>query len=152
MVIVSSFSVEADRSLRIGEGVSVAGYDFHLKGLQEVQGPNYRAIEGNVEVRRKGTYIANLRPQKRTYLVQQSPMTEAAIDAGWNRDIFVALGDPLGNEAWSVRLQFKPMIRLIWLGAFVMALGGAVAASDRRYRATPERKIVEEVSTRNEAL
>ena len=152
VVVVSSFSVEADRSLRIGEGVSVAGYDFQLKGLTEVQGPNYRAIEGNVEVRRNGTHVADLRPQKRTYLVQQNPMTEAGIDAGWNRDIFVALGDPLGNEAWSVRLQYKPMIRLIWLGAIVMALGGVVAVSDRRYRATPERKIVEGASTRNKSI
>ena len=67
-------------------------------------------------------------------------MTEAGIDAGWNRDIFVALGDPLGNNAWSVRMQYKPMIRFIWLGAFVMALGGIVAASDRRYRLTAKAK------------
>jgi cytochrome c-type biogenesis protein CcmF len=75
-----------------------------------------------------------LRPQKRTYLVQQNPMTEAGIDTGWNRDLFVALGDPLGNDAWSVRLQYRPLIVFIWLGAFVMAVGGVIAASDRRYR------------------
>ena len=67
-------------------------------------------------------------------------MTEAGIDAGWNRDLFVALGDPLGNNAWSVRIQYKPLIRLIWLGAFIMALGGMVAASDRRYRLTAKAK------------
>jgi cytochrome c-type biogenesis protein CcmF len=132
--IVSSFSVEADRGLRPGEQVNVAGYDFTLRSLQDVQGPNFRALEGEVEVRRNGEFVSELRPQKRTYLVQQSPMTEAGIDAGWNRDLFVALGDPLGADAWSVRLQYKPMIRFIWLGAFVMALGGIVAASDRRYR------------------
>ena len=132
--IVSSFSVEADRSLRPGESLSVAGYDFELRSLENVQGPNFQAIEAQVDVRRNGDFVTQLRPQKRTYLVQQSPMTEAGIDAGWNRDIFVALGDPLGAEAWSVRLQYKPMIRFIWLGSLVMALGGLVAASDRRYR------------------
>jgi cytochrome c-type biogenesis protein CcmF len=136
VTIVSSFSVEADRSLRPGDQVSVAGYDFELRGLRNVQGPNYQAVEGEVDVSRDGQFVTQLRPQKRTYLVQQSPMTEASIDAGWNRDIFVALGDPLGADAWSVRLQYKPMIRFIWLGAFVMALGGMVAASDRRYRLT----------------
>ena len=149
VTIVSSFSIEADRSLRPGEQVEVAGFDFQLRGLQNVQGPNYQAIEGEVDVRRSGEFVTQLRPQKRTYLVQQSPMTEAGIDAGWNRDIFVALGDPLGDNAWSVRLQYKPMIRFIWLGAFVMAFGGIVAASDRRYRLrarekAPRRALSEE--------
>ena len=141
VTIVSSFSVEADRSLRPGEQVSVAGYDFELRSLRNVQGPNYQAIEGEVDVRRDGEFVTQLRPQKRTYLVQQSPMTEAGIDAGWNRDIFVALGDPLGNNAWSVRLQYKPMIRFIWLGCLVMALGGIVAASDRRYRLAVRERV-----------
>jgi len=140
VAIVSAFSVEADRSLVVGDQVSVAGYDFELRSLQNVQGPNYRAIEGEVDIRKNGEFVSQLRPQKRTYLVQQSPMTEAGIDAGWNRDLFVALGDPLGNNAWSVRIQYKPLIRLIWLGAFIMALGGMVAASDRRYRLTAKAK------------
>lgn len=134
VAIVSAFTIETDVSLRPGETTSVAGYDIELQGLRDVQGPNFRAIEGEIEIRKDGEFVAELRPQKRTYLVQQSPMTEAGIDAGWNRDLFVALGEPLGNEAWSLRLQYKPMIRFIWLGAFVMALGGIVAASDRRYR------------------
>jgi cytochrome c-type biogenesis protein CcmF len=140
VAIVSAFSVEADRSLVAGDRVSVAGYEFELRSLQNVQGPNYRAIEGEVDIRKNGEFVSQLRPQKRTYLVQQSPMTEAGIDAGWNRDLFVALGDPLGNNAWSVRIQYKPLIRLIWLGAFIMALGGIVAASDRRYRLTAKAK------------
>ncbi len=136
VAIVSSFSIEADRSMRPGESIDVAGFSFELRGLQNVQGPNYQAIEGEVDVRRNGEFVTQLRPQKRTYLVQQSPMTEAGIDAGWNRDLFVALGDPLGDGAWSVRVQYKPLIRFIWLGAFIMAIGGIVAASDRRYRLT----------------
>ena len=142
VTIVSAFSIEADRSLRIGDTESVAGYDFQLRGLRNVDGPNFRALEGEVDIYKNGEFVAQLRPQKRTYIVQQNPMTEAGIDAGWNRDLFVALGDPLGNDAWSVRMQYKPMIRFIWLGAFVMALGGLVAASDRRYRLTAEAKDV----------
>jgi len=140
VTIVSSFTVEADRSLRIGDSVEVAGYEFQLRGLQNVTGPNYQAIEGEVDIRKDGEFVGQVRPQKRTYLVQQSPMTEAGIDGRWNRDLFVALGEPLGNNAWSMRLQYKPMIRYIWLGAFVMALGGIVAASDRRYRLSAREK------------
>jgi cytochrome c-type biogenesis protein CcmF len=140
VAIVSAFNVEADRSLVVGDQISVAGYEFELRSLRNVDGPNYRAIEGEVDIHRNGEFVSQLRPQKRTYLVQQSPMTEAGIDASWNRDLFVALGDPLGNNAWSVRVQYKPLIRFIWLGAFIMALGGIVAASDRRYRLTAKAK------------
>jgi len=132
--IVSAFNVEADVSLRPGEQVSVGGYEFELRGLRNVDGPNYQAVEGEIEIRKNGEFVAKLRPQKRTYIIQKNPMTEAGILVSWNRDLFVALGDPLGNDAWSVRLQYKPMIRFIWLGAFVMAFGGIIAASDRRYR------------------
>jgi cytochrome c-type biogenesis protein CcmF len=134
ITIVSAFSVESDLRMAPGEKVAVAGYEFELRSLRNVEGPNYRALEGEVEVRRNGEFVALLRPQKRTYLVQQSPMTEAGIESAWNRDLFVALGDPLGDGAWSVRLQYRPMIGFIWFGALVMALGGVVAASDRRYR------------------
>jgi len=114
----------------------VAGYELQLRELRNVDGPNYRAVEGDIDISKNGKFVAQVRPQKRTYLVQQSPMTEAGIDAHWNRDVFVALGDPLGNNAWSVRMQYKPMIRFIWFGALVMALGGLIAMSDRRYRLT----------------
>jgi len=140
VTIVSAFTVETDRSLQPGAREEVAGYQFELRNLRNVDGPNYQAIEGEVDIYRNGEFVNQLRPQKRTYRVQQSPMTEAGIDADWNRDLFVALGDPLGNDAWSVRLQYKPMIRFIWLGAFVMALGGGIAASDRRYRLEARQK------------
>ena len=131
--IVQSFSVEEDLRMVPGERVDVAGYSFELRELKNVQGPNFQALEGEIEIRKNGEFVGELRPQKRTYIVQQSPMTEAGILASLHRDLFVALGDPLGNGAWSVRLQYKPMIRLIWLGALIMALGGLIAASDRRY-------------------
>jgi cytochrome c-type biogenesis protein CcmF len=134
VTITSAFSIETDMRMTPGEQAEVAGYQFELRELRNVDGPNFRALEGVVEVRKDGDMVTTLFPQKRTYLVQQNPMTEAGIDGGWNRDLFVALGEPLGNGAWSVRLQYKPLIRFIWFGAFVMALGGMVAASDRRYR------------------
>tara|TARA_R110002096_G_scaffold161007_4_gene327401 strand:- start:4232 stop:6169 length:1938 start_codon:yes stop_codon:yes gene_type:complete len=132
--VVSAFGVEADRTLSPGGAVEVAGYEFELREIRDVNGPNYSAIEGVVEIRRDGEYVGTVRPQKRQYLVQKSWMTEAGILAGWNKDLFVALGDQLGGDAWSVRIQYKPLIRFIWFGALVMALGGLIAASDRRYR------------------
>ena len=134
VTIVSAFSIEADRSMVQNQIVEVAGYEFELRGLRDVDGPNYRALEGEVDIKKDGNFVAQLRPQERTYIVQQNPMTEAGILADWNRDLFIALGDSLGAGAWSVRIQYKPMIRFIWLGCLVMALGGIIAASDRRYR------------------
>ncbi|MDH3372566.1 MAG: heme lyase CcmF/NrfE family subunit [Gammaproteobacteria bacterium] len=136
VTIVSAFNVETDMAMRPGETLEVAGHRFELRELQNVEGPNYTAVEGVVEIRRDGDFVGEVRPQKRQYLVQKNWMTEAGIHVNWNKDLFIALGDQLGNNTWSVRIQYKPMIRLIWLGALVMALGGLIAASDRRYRAT----------------
>ena len=127
-------SIEFDASARPGDSVTVGAYDFRFESIRPVTGPNYEALEGRFIVTREGREIAVLSPQKRTYKVQRNPMTEAAIDAGFRRDLFVALGEPLGDEAWSVRVQYKPLIRWIWLGAFVMAFGGFIASTDRRYR------------------
>jgi cytochrome c-type biogenesis protein CcmF len=134
VTIVSAFGVESDRAMRQGETLDVAGFEFELREVREVQGPNYTAIEGVVDVRRDGDFVATVRPQKRQYLVQKGWMTEAGIHPTWNKDLFVALGDQLGDGAWSVRIQYKPMIRFIWLGAFIMALGGLVSVTDRRHR------------------
>jgi len=134
VTIVSAFGVESDRAMRLGETLDVGGFEFELREIREVQGPNYTAIEGVVEIRSDGEFVATVRPQKRQYLVQKNWMTEAGIHPSWNKDLFVALGDQLGDGAWSVRIQYKPMIRFIWLGAFIMALGGLVSVSDRRYR------------------
>jgi cytochrome c-type biogenesis protein CcmF len=134
VTVVSAFNVETDMSMRPGETLEVAGHSFELRELRAVQGPNYSAIEGAVEIRHDGNFVAEVRPQKRQYLVQTNWMTEAGIQVHWNKDLFVALGDQLGNNTWSVRIQYKPMIRFIWAGALVMALGGLIAVSDRRYR------------------
>ncbi len=134
VTLVSAFNVETDQSMRPGQTLDVAGHEFELRELRDVQGPNFSAIEGAVEIRRDGEFIGEVRPQKRQYLVQKNWMTEAGIQAHWNKDLFIALGDQLGQDAWSVRIQYKPMIRFIWLGAIVMALGGLIAVTDRRYR------------------
>ncbi|MGB5345739.1 MAG: heme lyase CcmF/NrfE family subunit, partial [Woeseia sp.] len=134
VTIVSAFTIEKDMTMTQGKSVEVAGYQFTLVGFADVAGPNYQALEAEIDIRRNGDFVTTLRPQKRTYRVQQNPMTEAGIDDAWYRDLFVALGDPLGRDAWSVRIQYKPLIRFIWLGAFIMALGGLIATSDRRYR------------------
>jgi cytochrome c-type biogenesis protein CcmF len=132
--VVSAFGVESDRAMRVGESLDVAGLQYELRELRQVEGPNYTAIEGLVEIRRDADFIATVRPQKRQYLVQKNWMTEAGIHPTWNKDLFVALGDQIGEGVWSVRIQYKPMIRFIWIGAFVMALGGLISVTDRRYR------------------
>jgi cytochrome c-type biogenesis protein CcmF len=134
VTMVSAFNVETDQALSPGGTIEVAGFEFEMRELRNVNGPNYSAIEASIDIRKDGEFIGNLHPQKRQYLVQQNWMTEAGIFATWNKDLFVALGDELGNNTWSVRVQYKPLIRWIWLGALIMALGGLLAATDRRYR------------------
>jgi cytochrome c-type biogenesis protein CcmF len=119
-----------------GDVYSVAGYQFLFKGVKDYEVENYIATRGSFEVTSEnGRFQVDMFPEKRIYPVQQSPMTEAAIDAGLTRDLFIALGEPLNDQgAWAIRIYYKPFIRWIWLGAIIMALGGLFAASDRRYR------------------
>jgi cytochrome c-type biogenesis protein CcmF len=131
---VESSKIERDVALGVGDSTEVAGYVFKLESLKPVQGPNYNATEGEVTVRHDGDLVATLHPQKRNYWVRTMPMTEAGISVGPGRDLFAALGEDLGGGRWSVRVQYKPLIRYIWLGALVMALGGLLATADRRYR------------------
>ncbi len=137
--VTSAYNVETDRGVSPGDRWETGGYEFVFRGVRDVPGPNFDAVEGEVELRRGGELIALLTPQKRVYRVQQSPMTEAAIDGRIHRDVFVALGDSLGGGAWSLRIQVKPLIRFIWYGCAIMAFGGLLAATDRRYRHVPER-------------
>jgi cytochrome c-type biogenesis protein CcmF len=131
---VESSKIERDIALGVGDSTEVSGYVFKLESLKPVQGPNYNATEGEVTVRHGGDLVATLHPQKRNYWVRTMPMTEAGISVGPGRDLFAALGEDLGGGRWSVRVQYKPLIRYIWLGALVMALGGLLATADRRYR------------------
>ena len=134
VALTSSVSTERDVRLAPGEAVELAGYRFELVGVDPVPGPNYEAQRARVEVSRESHRVALLEPEKRFYRSQSQPMTEAAVDVGLTRDLYVALGEPLDGEAWALRIHHKPFIRWIWGGAALMALGGLVAVTDRRYR------------------
>jgi len=134
VALTGAYNVEKDLRMDRGTSVVIAGYTFTFEGVQQIDGPNYTANQGTLHVTRDGKEIVTLNPEKRTYRVQTMPMTEAAIDAGVFRDLYVSLGEPVDNGAWSVRVYYKPFIRWIWSGALLMALGGVFAASDRRYR------------------
>jgi cytochrome c-type biogenesis protein CcmF len=131
---VQSYKVEKDFALGIGDAATIAGYDFRLAAMRDVRGPNYVGVEADIVVSSGGEPVTVLHPQKRLYNSGGNPMTEAGIEVGAARDLFAALGDDLGQGRWSVRLQYKPLIRYVWLGALLIALGGAIAAFDRRYR------------------
>src|SRR5476651_672330 len=132
---VESYKIEKDVALKPGGSFTIAGYDFKFVNTANVRGPNYDAVEATVEVTRGGKLVTTLKPQKRHFWVQQTDNSKAAISVNWARDLFVAMGNPLGEDAWSMRIQYKPLVRYIWLGALVMAIGGIVAATNRRYRA-----------------
>ena len=132
--LTSAVSIERDLRLAPGESHDLAGYRFELLDVHEIPGPNYDARRALIDVRRNGERVALLAPEKRIYRSGGQTMTEAAVDAGATRDLFVALGEPLGGGAWAMRIHHKPFIRWIWGGAALMALGGLLAITDRRYR------------------
>jgi cytochrome c-type biogenesis protein CcmF len=135
ITLTSVYSVEKDIRMSPGETLALSGYTFRFQGIKETQGPNYIAQQGLITVSHEGKADVTLEPQKRVYQVQKMPMTEAAIDAGLFRDLFVAIGEPLGdNGAWSLRIYYKSFIRWIWLGAVFMAIGGLCATLDKRYK------------------
>jgi cytochrome c-type biogenesis protein CcmF len=131
----AQYSIEQDVRLAPGEQVTVFDYQIKFTGLSQAQGPNYRADQAHLSLQHQGQWLADLAPEKRLYTTQKMPMTEAAIDAGIFRDIFVAMGEPLdGQGAWSFRIYYKACIRWIWMGGVLMALGGVLSACDSRYR------------------
>jgi len=134
VTLVKGYETEKDVRMQLGDTVEVGGYTFRLDALSEVNGPNYQATRGAVAILQNGKMLRTLYPEKRFYTVQQMPMTEAAIDTGVTRDLYVSLGEPVEGGAWVVRVYHKPFVDWIWGGAFVMALGGILAMSDRRYR------------------
>jgi cytochrome c-type biogenesis protein CcmF len=139
VLIVEATSIEKDVRLAPNQTVSIGALDFRFDGVKEAKGPNFTAQQGSLSVLKDGAVIASLHPQKRVYVRNQQPQTESAIDPGLLRDVYVALGEPVGNDgAWAVRVYVKPFVRWIWLGALFMMLGGFVAACDRRFRALPE--------------
>ena len=144
--MVNTFGIERDLKMEPGDTTTISGYTFTYRGVREIEGPNYSGVRGLMEVTRDGRRVALMHPEKRIYRVQQNPMTEAAIDTGFTRDLYVSLGEPVGpsGQAWVVRVYFKPFVGWIWGGCLLMALGGGLAASDRRYRATRRERAAEE--------
>ncbi|MCW5599726.1 MAG: heme lyase CcmF/NrfE family subunit [Nitrosomonas sp.] len=134
VALVNGYETEKDVRMEIGSHISVNDYTFRFNGTSDVIGPNYKAVRGEIEVLKNDKKVRDLHPEKRTYNASGMVMTEAAIDTGLFRDLYVALGEPLDDEAWVVRIYHKPFVDWIWFGCILMALGGALAISDRRYR------------------
>jgi cytochrome c-type biogenesis protein CcmF len=132
---VEAYTIERDVALGPGETVAFGRHAYRFDKIEGIEGPNYDGVRAQITVLRDGRPIAVLHPEKRNYWVSRSVMTEAGISSHWNMDLFVALGEDLGAGRWSIRAQLRPLIDYVWLGAGLMALGGALAASDRRYRA-----------------
>ncbi len=142
------FSVEKDVRLAPGQSAEIGAYTFTFQGTQTSVGPNFKADIGKVLVERGRRQVALLAPEKRLYPSQGSVMTEAAVDDSPRRDLYVALGEPIGDSDWALRLYYKPLIRLIWLGGVLMFCGGILAASDRRYRLARRAESVATTDTR----
>ena len=147
VAMVKTYEESKDVKMQAETTVSVGGYRLEFAQTSEVRGPNYRAVRATINVVRDGEQVATMFPEKRTYDVQRMPMTEAAIDYGLTRDLYVALGEPLDEHTWVVRVHHKPFVNWIWIGCIFMALGGALAASDRRYRAGARRAVPQETAT-----
>jgi len=146
VTLVKGYGIERDVPLGKGETVTVAGYDFTFRGVEPITGPNYRGLAGLIEMRSEGKLLKTLRPEKRVYHATGATMTEAAIDAGLFGDRYVSLGEPVTDQgidgAWGVRIYVKPFVDWIWGGCVLMALGGFLALSDRRYRLAVQRQPV----------
>ena len=144
VTLVKGYESEKDVRMQPGDTVELGGYVFRLDAIDSIRGPNYTSARATMSVSRDGKPVSVLHPEKRVYLVQDMPMTEAAIDTGFTRDLYVSLGEPLEGAMWLVRVQYKPFIDWIWGGCLIMALGGLLAASDRRYRVSvPQRRGAE---------
>ncbi|MEP6633272.1 MAG: heme lyase CcmF/NrfE family subunit [Luteimonas sp.] len=133
-LLVEGLNQQRELALQPGQSIQLGRYSFRFDGAERLDGPNYVADRGSVRVMRDGAPIGTMHPEKRTYVGGGQVMTEAAIAPGVLRDVYVALGEPLGGGAWAVRVHVKPFVRWIWGGALLMALGGLVTATDRRFR------------------
>ncbi|UGS90217.1 heme lyase CcmF/NrfE family subunit [Ralstonia wenshanensis] len=134
VTLVLSQETLRELPVRVGGAVEVGGYTFHLTSVAPGQGPNYDVLRGHVDVSRDGKPVATLLPERRLYRSQETPTTEVAIDTGLTRDLYVALGESLGQDNWAMRIYIKPFVSWIWGGCALMVLGGLLAVCDRRYR------------------
>jgi cytochrome c-type biogenesis protein CcmF len=134
VTMVKTYEVESDVRMAVGDTTTVRGYQFTFKGVKAVQGPNYDATRAQIDITRDGARVTELHPEKRIFRVQQNPMTEASISPGLTRDLYVSMGEEVDGGAWIIRVYVKPFIDWIWGGCLLMALGGFMAVTDRRYR------------------
>ena len=134
VVFTSSFSDEKETSAKFGEEIELAGYTFVLENVASVQGPNYQAMRGSVNVTKQGAPVVMLYPEKRIYTVQTNPMTEPGIQTGVFRDLYVSLGESVSDDEWGFRIYYRPFIQWVWIGTLLMAFGGLLGAMDKRYR------------------
>jgi cytochrome c-type biogenesis protein CcmF len=149
VTLVKGYETERDVRMNVGDIVKAGGYEFRFDGVQESQGPNYVASRGQVVVSKDGQPVTRLYPEKRQYNSSGMPMTEASIDTGIFRDLYVSLGEPIPDSdgAWAVRVYYKPFVDWIWSGCLLMAFGGIFAISDRRYRIHKSKQgIAKEIS------
>jgi cytochrome c-type biogenesis protein CcmF len=149
VTMVKGYETERDVRMGIGDTVEVGGYQFRFDGITETEGPNYHAFRGHMIVKKGDRIVTELYPEKRNYNSGSMPMTEAAIDTGILRDLYVSLGEPIPDSdgAWAVRVYYKPFVDWIWVGCMFMALGGIFAISDRRYRIHSKRAKQTETET-----
>ena len=151
VALVNGYQTEKDVKMAPGDTVSVGGYSFRFNGVNAQRGPNYQALVGDVALLRDGRVLRQLKPEKRNYFASSMPMTEAAIDSGLLRDVYVSLGEPIDRARpdgeWAVRVYHKPFVGWIWGGCLIMALGGLLAASDRRYRLPARRTAADSTAS-----
>ena len=140
VTMVKTWEAEKDVKMQPGDTATLGGYSFRMESIGEYTGPNYLGLRAVVQISRDGKEVTTMHPEKRMYTAQGMPMTEAGIDTGFTRDLYVSIGENIGGDAFAVRLQVKPFVDWIWGGALLMALGGLLAATDRRYRTARQEK------------
>ena len=138
VLIVEATNIEKDIKLAPNESVEIGGLAFRFDGVKTAAGPNFKADQGTLTILKNDTVVATLKPEKRQYSGGSQVQTKSAIDPSLFRDIYVALGEPIGTDgAWAVRIYIKPFVRWIWLGGLMMMAGGFITAADRRFRRMP---------------
>ncbi|HET6862574.1 MAG TPA: heme lyase CcmF/NrfE family subunit [Pyrinomonadaceae bacterium] len=154
VTIVTGYQLEQDVRMEVGDTVNAGGYEFKFNGVSDVTGPNYRAARAEIVINRNGAEVERMYPEKRNYTASGNVMTETAIDSGLFRDLYISLGEPVAGGAWSVRVYYKPFVGWIWGGAVLMAIGGGLALSDRRYAlaARKQRQVPEAKAEKVPAL
>ena len=140
ITVVTSYQTEKDVRMNIGETVNAGGYEFRLENLAQVRGPNYDAVRADIQVTRNGAFVTMLNPEKRAFTAAQNVTSETAIDRSIFRDLYVSLGDQAEGGGWTVRVYHKPLVNWIWLGALLMAIGGGIAVTDKRYALQAEKQ------------